>query len=232
MSTIVKRRSRADIGSTSPKPTVEMVVTVWYSAFIGEKARSRYPIVPIAVMRPRAARPSRARRRASTGGILPHPPAAAVQRDENGSGRRWGRGRAMDGAALVVWLLTAGGGLTMGSIWLARGGLRQRDEVLESSYVHAADATDLPVLPPPPQRSRLPVWAISTHASLALLGLVLGLYYRGHDGEEGTGVGAAPPLVVAVLLMVAGLGALMVRRWREDRSRLDADGVPKAERPP
>ncbi len=41
MSPIVKRRSRVDIGSISPYPTVEMVVTVWYSAFIGEKPSSR-----------------------------------------------------------------------------------------------------------------------------------------------------------------------------------------------
>ncbi|MCI3950300.1 MAG: hypothetical protein K0R11_2234, partial [Acidimicrobiales bacterium] len=40
----------------------------------------------------------------------------------------------MDDAALVAWVLTAGGGLTMAAIWLARGGLKQRDEVLELSY--------------------------------------------------------------------------------------------------
>ena len=42
----------------------------------------------------------------------------------------------MDDAALVAWVLTAGGGLTMAAIWLARGGLKQRDEVLELSYGH------------------------------------------------------------------------------------------------
>ena len=36
-------------------------------------------------------------------------------------------------AALVLGSLTAGRGLTMATIWLARGGLEQRDEVLESS---------------------------------------------------------------------------------------------------
>jgi manganese efflux pump family protein len=138
----------------------------------------------------------------------------------------------MDDAALVLWLLTAGGGLTMATIWLASGGLRQRDEVLESSYAHVAEATEVAGLPPEPRRSRLPVWAISTHASLAILGFFLWAYYVNHEGEEGTGVGAVPPLVVCLLLVVAGIGAVMVRRWRDDRTRLDAGKVPKAERPP
>jgi manganese efflux pump family protein len=138
----------------------------------------------------------------------------------------------MDNAALVVWLLTAGGGLTLATIWLARGGLRQRDEVLESSYVHVADATDVAGLAPPPRQSRLPAWMITTHAALAALGLFLWIYYVGHEGEEGTGIGALPPLVVGLLLMVAAIGATMVRRWRAQRTRLDAHEVPKAERPP
>jgi len=138
----------------------------------------------------------------------------------------------MDGAALVVWLLTAGGGLTMAAIWLARGGLRQQDEVLGSSYRHVAAATDVPGLAPAPQRSRLPVWMITLHAGLAALGLFLWIYYVGHEGEEGTGIGAVPPLTVALLVLVASVGALMVRRWREDRRRLAAEPVPKGERPP
>jgi manganese efflux pump family protein len=138
----------------------------------------------------------------------------------------------MDDAALVAWVLTAGGGLTMAAIWLARGGLKQRDEVLELSYGHVAEATDVGGLAEAPRRSRLPVWMITTHASLAALGLVLWIYYVGHEGEEGTGIGAVPPLVVALLLVVATIGVLMVRRWRADRSRLDADKRPKAERPP
>ena len=138
----------------------------------------------------------------------------------------------MDNAALVLWLLTAGGGLTMAAIWLARGGLRQRDEVLELSYADVARATDVAEGVPPSRRSRLPAWMISTHAGLALLGLTLWVYYVGREGEEGTGVGALPPLVVTLLVLVASVGALMVRRWRADRRRLAADGVPKADRPP
>jgi hypothetical protein len=138
----------------------------------------------------------------------------------------------MENAALVLWLLTAGGGLTMASIWLLRGGLRQQDEVLELSYADVARATDVTKGTPAPRRSRLPAWMISTHAGLAVLGLILWVYYVGHEGEEGTGIGALPPLVVTLLVLVASVGALMVRRWREDRKRLAAEGVPKADRPP
>lgn len=138
----------------------------------------------------------------------------------------------MDNAALVVWLLTVGGGLTMATIWLARGGLRQRDEVLELSYREVADATDVAGLAPESRRSRIPAWMISGHASLALLGLFFWIYYVGHEGEEGTGIGALPPLIVALLLLVAAGGLLMVRRWRADRTRLDRESVPKRERPP
>ena len=137
----------------------------------------------------------------------------------------------MDDAALVAWVLTAGGGLTMAAIWLARGGLRQQDEVLEVSYRHVAEATDVAGLGPSAHRSRLPAWMISTHAALAALGLFLWIYYVGSEDDEGTGIGAVPPLVVCILLAVASLGALMVRRWREDRRRLDGEAVAKAERP-
>ena len=143
-----------------------------------------------------------------------------------------GKGRSMDDAALVVWLLTVGGGLTMAAIWLARGGLRQRDEVLELSYRHVADATDVPGLASGTRRSRLPGWMISAHGSLALLGLFFWIYYVGVEDDEGTGVGALPPLTVALLLLVASLGLTMVRRWRADRSRLEGEKVPKRERPP
>ena len=77
----------------------------------------------------------------------------------------------MDNAALVVWLLTVGGGLTRAAVGRARGGVRQRDEGLELSYRPGADATDVPGLAAGSRRSRLPAWMISAHASLALLGL-------------------------------------------------------------
>jgi hypothetical protein len=76
------------------------------------------------------------------------------------------------------------------------------------------------------------VWAVTTHAAVAVLGFFLWVYYVNHEGEEGTGIGALPPLVVGLLLVVAGIGLVMVRRWREDRVRLDAERAPNAERPP
>jgi hypothetical protein len=138
----------------------------------------------------------------------------------------------MENAALVLWLLTAAGGLTMAAIWLLRGGLRQRDEVLELSYADVSRATDVTEGTPPSRRSRLPAWMITTHGAVAALGLLLWIFYVGFDGTEGTGVSALPPFVVTLLLVVATLGVLMVRRWREHRQELVAAEVPKADRPP
>src|SRR5829696_5633418 len=138
----------------------------------------------MAVTRASAASPSRARRRASTAGILPHPLSvheSAGGSRHHGYGSTGGERRSMDDAALVVWLLSAAAGLTLGTIWLLRGGLRQRDEVLELSYAQVSEATNLGDRTPPARRSRLPVWVVSTHAALALLGLFLWIYYIDHQ---------------------------------------------------
>src|SRR5213596_2421050 len=44
--------------------------------------------------------------------------------------RTWPTGRfcAMKWAALITWVLTAGGGFVLLSIWLSRGGMRQQSE--------------------------------------------------------------------------------------------------------
>jgi hypothetical protein len=65
----------------------------------------------------------------------------------------------MEWAALIAWVLTAGGGFLMLAIWLARGGMRQRE----------------------PGRIRSPL--ILGHFALAATGLVLWIIYLVTDSD-------------------------------------------------
>jgi len=89
-------------------------------------------------------------------------------------------------AALIVWILTALGGLTLLAIWLAGGGLRQQPTHLS--------------------RFRAPV--VFGHMGLAALGLILWILYMTLN-TVGWGWGA---LIAAVAAAVLGL--LMFTAWR------------------
>jgi hypothetical protein len=83
----------------------------------------------------------------------------------------------MKWAALIVWVLTAGGGFVMLSIWLARGGMRQQGEG--------------------GNRIRPPL--IMSHFLLAAAGLVLWIVYLVDDKKTLAWVAFAALLVVALL---------------------------------
>jgi hypothetical protein len=68
MTTIVKIFPAAENGSTSRKPTVVTVVTVWYSASSAVKPSTTYPIVPAVVTAARATIASPKRRHSATPG--------------------------------------------------------------------------------------------------------------------------------------------------------------------
>ncbi len=93
----------------------------------------------------------------------------------------------MEWAALIAWVLTAGGGLVMLAIWLSRGGMRQREE----------------------GRIRPPL--ILGHFALAATGLVLWIIYVATDSD------ALAWLSFAILLVVAGLGFTMFALWWRQR---------------
>jgi manganese efflux pump family protein len=101
----------------------------------------------------------------------------------------------MKWAALVTWLLTAGGGFVLLSIWLMRGGMRQQGEG--------------------GNRIRPPL--ILSHFLLAAAGLVIWIIYLAADKD------ALKWIAFAVLVVVALLGWTMFFIWlRRRQARMTA----------
>ena len=95
----------------------------------------------------------------------------------------------MKWAALITWVLTAGGGFVLLAIWLSRGGMRQPAEG--------------------GNRIRPPL--IMSHFLLAAAGLVLWIIYVA-DGKK-----ALAWIAFAALLVVALLGFTMFAIWLRRR---------------
>lgn len=93
----------------------------------------------------------------------------------------------MEWAALIAWVLTAGGGLIMLAIWVSRGGMRQREG----------------------GRIRPPL--ILGHFALAATGLVLWIVYLVTDSD------ALAWISFVILLVVALLGFTMFAIWAGQR---------------
>ena len=95
----------------------------------------------------------------------------------------------MEWAALITWVLTAGGGFVLLTIWLARGGMQQQREA--------------------GNRIRPPL--IMSHFLLAATGLVLWIIYIISDGD------ALAWIAFILLLVVAALGFTMFAIWLRRR---------------
>jgi hypothetical protein len=95
----------------------------------------------------------------------------------------------MKWAALITWVLTAGGGFVLLAIWLARGGMRQQEEG--------------------GNRIRPPL--IMSHFLLAATGLVLWIIYLVNDSTT------LAWIAFAALLVVALLGFTMFAIWLQRR---------------
>src|ERR671938_2166825 len=105
----------------------------------------------------------------------------------------------MKWAALVTWVLTAGGGFVLLAIWLARGGMQQQREA--------------------GNRIRPPL--IMSHFLLAATGLVLWIIYLVADKD------ALAWIAFVLLLVVALLGFTMFAIWT--RQRRAGAGVPSGQ---
>ena len=104
----------------------------------------------------------------------------------------------MKWAALITWVLTAGGGFFLLSLWLARGGMKQTEDA--------------------GNRIRPPL--IMSHFLLAATGLVLWIVYLFADSD------ALAWIAFVLLLIVAVLGFTMFGIWlrRRRASALPAGG--------
>lgn len=100
----------------------------------------------------------------------------------------------MKWAALILWLVTAGGGFFMLGLWLRHGGMAQQTE--------------------PGQRIRPPL--IFSHFGLAAAGLVVWIVYLG------TGTHALRWIAFAALVPVALLGFAMLAIWLQRRQAVAA----------
>ena len=105
-------------------------------------------------------------------------------------------------AALVVWILTAGGGAVMLAKWVGGGGHRR------------------------PSNSHLPPGVVFGHFGLAAAGLVLWIVYLAADNRT---IGW---IAIAALAVVAILGFVLLARWVPTyRARQTAGGQSTAPPP-
>lgn len=94
----------------------------------------------------------------------------------------------MKWAALIAWVITAGGGFVLLGIWLPRGGMRQQEG-----------------------RDRIRPLLIMSHFLLAATGLVLWIIYVVADSD------ALAWIAFVLLLVVALLGFTMFAIWLRRR---------------
>jgi manganese efflux pump family protein len=110
----------------------------------------------------------------------------------------------MEWAALISWIVTAGGGFVLLAIWWSRGGMRQREG----------------------RQIRPPL--ILSHFALAATGLVLWIIYLANDSDT------LAWIAFALLVVVALLGWTMFAIWWQRRqagtlAAADAQPGPPAE---
>jgi hypothetical protein len=106
----------------------------------------------------------------------------------------------MEWAALISWIVTAGGGFVLLGLWLRHGGMRQRE---------------------PGRQIRPPL--VLSHFALAATGLVLWIIYVFSDSE------ALAWIAFAILVLVAVLGWTMFAIWwqrRQARAVAAPDSTP------
>jgi manganese efflux pump family protein len=106
----------------------------------------------------------------------------------------------MEWAALISWIVTAGGGFVLLGLWLKRGGMRQRE---------------------PGRQIRPPL--ILSHFLLAATGLVIWIAYLATDSDT------LAWIALATLVVVALLGWTMFAIWwqrRQARAAAAPDSTP------
>lgn len=124
----------------------------------------------------------------------------------------------MEGTALVMWIVTIGGGALLAGLWVLHGGAKRpadADPAPGSGRQQTLTATRT-------ARSRIGISMITNHAGLAVLGAVTWILYTLNSDDE-----AYRPLrwlALALLVVTIGLGLSMFNRWLADRRRAE-DGA-------
>jgi hypothetical protein len=113
----------------------------------------------------------------------------------------------MEWAALITWILTAGGGFVMLAIWLGNGGMEQGRNSTTGGN---------PLIRPP---------LILGHFALAATGLVLWIIYVASDSD------ALAWIAFVMLLIVAALGFTMFAIWLRQRNAAPAPAAAPADAP-
>jgi len=108
----------------------------------------------------------------------------------------------MEWAALITWVLTAGGGFVLLATWVARGGMKQRES------------------------GRIKPPLILSHFLLAAAGLVLWIIYVLTDED------ALAWVAFVLLAIVAALGWTMFAVWARQRRRAQAATATAPAEPP
>jgi len=106
----------------------------------------------------------------------------------------------MEWAALITWVLTAGGGFFMLGLWLKHGGMQQSDR----------------------PGARIRSARVLSHFALAAIGLVLWIVYVASDSD------ALAWIAFALLAVVALLGFSMLAIWLRQRSHEPVVATPAA----
>lgn len=126
----------------------------------------------------------------------------------------------MKWAALITWVLTAGGGFVLLSIWLARGGMRQQGEggnrirppLIMSHFLLAAAGLVLWIVYLVDDKKTLAWIAFAALLVVALLGFTMfAIWLRRRQGHAAAGDGAAPgtPAEQHFPIAVVGLHGLL-----------------------
>lgn len=137
-------------------------------------------------------------------------------------------------AMSLLWILQAIGGASLFTLWLVRGGHRQRELVYEPgrrgvpAEERRADARERG------GESRIPLALIGSHGAMGVFGVAVVIAYASAGSESGWE--PAPWFLLAWALGLAALGIKMARGGSEQRARaakespveLAEDGFPKA----
>lgn len=125
-------------------------------------------------------------------------------------------------AALITWILTAGGGFVLLGTWLSRGGARSANTSVGAEGARAtAGAAGLPVT----TTTRLWPPLVFGHFLLAVAGLVVWIVYLVNDSDT------VAWTAFVLLVPVALLGFTMLARWLAagDHRRVAASGSARPE---